>query len=173
MAAPEGWLEPGSGNSPWEQWDVMDEAEAALGREGGRADVPARAVALLVTAMPEDPAPRGPWKREEIQFVGSSWLDASICAPLLIKLHSEQGRTGVLNKSQPNGHLGALTHPCQHRSHFSFCALGNPGQKLKLYPSPSLCVTLPRSCSRLGAGSYLWAVPALFHSRLPGISSTM
>lgn len=40
-------------------------------------------------------------KGKEIQFVGSSWLDAPICAPLLIKLHSEQGRTGVLNKSQP------------------------------------------------------------------------
>lgn len=63
---------------PWEQGDVMDRADPALGRNGGRADVPPRALG-----------------KGKIQSVGSSWLDTSLWLPvllLLMKLHTEQDR---------------------------------------------------------------------------------
>lgn len=88
----------------------MDKAEPALGREGGRADVPPRAEALLGRTVPEDPAPRGRWERERnpdcgVLLAGHFPL-ASISAPLLIQLHREQDRTRVVNKSQPRPSRG-------------------------------------------------------------------
>lgn len=52
----------------------MDEAEQALGREGGRADGAPRAVALLSWMCPRILLQGAVGKGKEIQFVGSSWL---------------------------------------------------------------------------------------------------
>lgn len=132
---------------PWEGWDVMDKAEAALGREGGRADVPPRAEALLVPAVPEDPAPRGRWKREGNPVCGvllaGHFPLTSVFAPLLIKTSHRAGQEQSSGQipapfSPHTSGLSALPWQTRSRGLLLFCAVGNL-QKLKLYPSPS-CV---------------------------------
>lgn len=77
---------------PWEQGDVMDRAEPALGRNGGRADVPPRTLG------------KGKNPNCGVLLVGHFPL-ASSFAPFNEAAH-RAGQTGVVNKSRPRSSPG-------------------------------------------------------------------
>lgn len=159
----------------------MDKAEPALGREGGRAEVPPRAVALLGTAVPEDPAPRGPWERETNLDVGFSWLDTSLWLPVWLHFNSTSHRAGeewsseqIPTPSFSRDTSGLLSLPWQKQSHglvsFHSCCWKSDA-KIEAVPKSLLCVTLPMELLQARGWLLLLGYPCSIPvpSQLPGI----